>query len=448
MADPWDDDEEATEVASSILSARTVHHAFRVTIVEGADTGQSWRVDPNDPNPALMGQSESCHIRVRDPKVSRRHTKLEPAGVRLRLRDLESTNGTRVDGVAVVEAFIDSGALVRIGNTSLRIERMGEVEALAPSQATQFGSLRGASLAMRRIYPLAKRLAKANVPVIIEGETGTGKELLAESIHEESPRSNGPYVVFDCTAFASTLVDSELFGHERGAFTGADARRRGVFEQAHGGTLFIDEIGDLSIDLQPKLLRVIERREWRRLGSTKTRRFDARIVAATRRDLDADIERGAFRDDLFHRLAIASVELPPLRERRGDILLLAQTFWRELGGPPSGPPTSLLTDWERERWAGNVRELRNAVARALALGTSRHVPLRRSRRADHVDIAAVLDRQLPIAAARALLVDEFERRYVERVLREHDGNVTQAALAAGVSRRYLHRLKSRWSEES
>jgi DNA-binding NtrC family response regulator len=291
---------------------------------------------------------------------------------------------------------------------------------------------------------LFERLASSVVPVVIEGETGTGKEVLAESLHEQGPRRSGPFVVFDCTAVPPTLVESELFGHERGAFTGAVATRKGVFEQAHTGTLLIDEIGDLDLALQPKLLRVIERSEVRRVGGAQPIQVDVRILAATRRDLDREVAAGRFRDDLFHRLAVARVELPPLRRRRGDVVVLAQHFATELGGEDASLPPTVLWRFSDYGWPGNVRELRNAVARYLAIGEL-YAGARGSEMspAEGSLLERILELGLPLAEARRRLLDEFEPLYVAHMLRLHGGNVTRAAAASGVARRYFQILKSR-----
>jgi DNA-binding NtrC family response regulator len=300
----------------------------------------------------------------------------------------------------------------------------------------------GASAAMRRLYPLCERLAVSSVPVIIEGETGTGKEVLAESLHLRGSLSQGPFVVFDCTAVPPNLVESELFGHERGAFTGAVGSRKGVFEQADGGTLLIDEIGDLPLALQPKLLRAIERSEIRRVGGTRPIRVQVRVIAATRRDLDGAVREGQFRDDLFHRLAVARVELPPLRARLGDVRPLAQHFCRELGADLHTLGEELLRRWEEHAWPGNVRELRNAVSRHLALGElASHAGTKHARNEDFIE--RVLAMELPLGEARERVVEEFERRYVERMLAKSEGVVSHAAKASGVARRHFQRVRAR-----
>jgi DNA-binding NtrC family response regulator len=322
-----------------------------------------------------------------------------------------------------------------------------------------FARVLGASPEMRRLYPLCARLAASDVPLVIEGETGTGKELLAESLHEQSARRDGPFVVFDCTAVPANLIEATLFGHERGAFTGAIAASKGLFQEANGGTLLIDEIGDLDMALQPKLLRAIERAEVRPLGGNRFISVDVRVMAATRRDLDKEIQAGRFRDDLFYRLAVARIELPPLRRRRGDVALLARHFWEKLGG--EGPlPFDFLVRLENHDWPGNIRELHNAVARRLALGdlaqgallgrpgveaaseaTSSALSSHQTSEGDV--IARVIALGLPLSRSRELVVDEFERRYVATVLGRHGGDATRAAQASGIARRYFQLLRAR-----
>jgi len=317
------------------------------------------------------------------------------------------------------------------------------------SPHTSFGRVIGGSVEMRRLYPLCERLAQTNVAVVIEGETGTGKEALAEAMHEIGPHKDGPYVVFDCTSVHGPLMESELFGHEKGAFTGAIATRKGVFELAHGGTLLIDEIGDLDLALQPKLLRAVERGEIRRVGGDRPIKVDVRLIAATRRDLDQEVAAGRFREDLFHRLAVARIELPPLRRRRGDIALLARHWWTALGGDPPGPPVDLMRRWEREPWPGNVRELRNTIARQIALGDLAPIALDapESRRAALDVIEEVIRARLPFVRAREKVVDTFQRRYLEHVLEEADGDTAKAAAASGIARRYFNLLRARLAKD-
>jgi DNA-binding NtrC family response regulator len=440
-------DDVSTIAQQRYLPSASLSATFTIVVVEGPDRGLSFCLDGTQSSRVLLGKSSACDLCLTDPGVSRRHAALEIDGGRLRVTDLGSTNGTVVDNVSIREAHLEGGETLRIGGTQLRVERGPAPQAPSLPVATQFGRVIGWSREMRRLYPLCARLAASAVPVIIEGETGTGKEVLAESLHEEGPRARAPFIVFDCTAVPASLVESELFGHERGAFTGAVSLKHGLLEQAHGGTVLIDEIGDLELALQPKLLRALERGEARRVGGTQPIRFDIRVLAATRRDLDHEIQAGRFREDLFHRLAVARIELPPLRRRRGDIALLADHFAKAFGGEKRQVPGELLKRWEDYEWPGNVRELRNAVARWLALGE--HADLSTGgkqtapRSAPGDLVGNVLERRLPFVAAREAVIEEFERRYLDQTLAEHGGNVTQAAKASGIGRRYIHKIRAR-----
>jgi len=440
-SDASDFDDAATAIRSNDATD-SGDAAFVVVVTGGPDSGQQIYVDASQPA-ALVGQSPACELKLTDREVSRRHASLEVAGARVRVRDLGSTNGTFVEGVAVVDAFVCPGDTIRVGSTALKLERRA-TEPPRPPPASAFGRFLGASAAVRRLYPIAERLARSSIPLVIEGETGTGKEVMAEAIHELSPRAGGPYVVFDCTAVPPSLVESELFGHERGAFTGAVGARKGVFELAHGGTLLIDEIGDLDLALQPKLLRALERSEIRRIGADRPIRVDVRILAATRRDLDHEVQTGRFRDDLFHRLAVGRIGLPPLRERAGDVELLTRHFWRELGGEGL-PPASALARWQDDPWPGNVRALRNAIARFIALGeeaeTAAPSPMSPAAGEDYID--RVIASKAPLPIGRLRVVEEYEKRYIEKVLAAHGGNVSRAAEASGIGRRYFQILKGR-----
>jgi DNA-binding NtrC family response regulator len=443
-----DFDEVSTVLNTKFDPSPMPNVAFVLRVVEGPAQGEAFVVDPSLPSRALVGQGPACTIRVRDPEVSRRHAAIEFSGSTLRISDLESTNGTFVDGVRIVEAFLCGGETIRMGRTAFHVEKTADSPRPELPALTRFGRVVGASTEMRRLYPLCERLASSNVPVIIEGETGTGKEALAEALHEQSPRASGPFIVFDCTSVPPSLVESELFGHERGAFTGAVARRKGVFELAHGGTLLIDEIGDFDLTLQPKLLRALERSEVRRVGGDRPIPVDVRVLAATRRELDGEVAAGRFRDDLFHRLAVTRIELPPLRRRRGDIALLATHFCSSLGGPPGALPNDLLRRWEVDPWPGNVRQLRNAVARHLAVGdlapSSAAEPSEPAAPTPSGDvITEVLAMGLPLPRARQRVMEALERRYVEQVLAQYGGDTAKAAAASGIARRYFNLLRSR-----
>lgn len=433
-------------------SCRVETATYILTVADGLDRGSRFELDGLAPSRSLVGTSPACDFRLSDPQVSRRHCAIEQTGRRLRISDLGSTNGTFVNGVEVVDAWLDGGEFVLVGGTRFHVRKEVESKTALLTTRTSFGSVVGASEEMRKLYPLCERLAISNVPVIIEGETGTGKEVLAESLHAEGHRAKGPYVVFDCTATPPDLMESALFGHEKGSFTGATDTRAGVFEQADGGTLLLDEIGDLHINLQPKLLRVIQSMEVQRVGGSRRRRVDVRVLAATRRDLDREVQSGRFRDDLYYRLAVARIELPPLRRRQGDISLLAKHFWAE---GASGQPISveLLQRLEDYEWPGNVRELRNVVMRYQALGdlarfeqSTEGIRGTEENPAPPADVVGeVISRLLPLAEARQELIQVFEKRYLEHVLAVHDGNVTRAAAAAGVARRYFHLLRAKYA---
>jgi transcriptional regulator with GAF, ATPase, and Fis domain len=440
------DDHDHSTVAHPLAAVGT-KRLRRIVMIEGPDAGKEFTLDVDAPSRILLGTSEVCGLRLTDPMVSRRHAAFEPVGMRYRLTDLGSTNGTFVDGVAIMAAYVRGGEVVRCGSSAMRLE---VDDAVAPAQLPpdiRFGSTIGASIAMRRLYPLCARLARTRVPLIIEGETGTGKEVLAESLHEVSA-SKGPFVVFDCTTISANLLEAELFGHERGAFTGATASRPGVFESAHGGTLLIDEIGDLDLPLQAKLLRALDKGEVRRVGGQKWIKVDVRVMAATRRDLDRAVAECRFRDDLFHRLAVARIELPPLREREGDVELLARQFATDMGGSVDDVEAEIATRFSDYNWPGNVRELRNNVARYIALGDDWQSPAPTSP-ASGTGVAAgdwldsFVTSGVPYPVARRRTLEEFERRYIERVLAAHGGNVAQAARASGLALRYFRLVKAR-----
>jgi transcriptional regulator with GAF, ATPase, and Fis domain len=423
---------------------------FTLKVVRGPDAGKTLAIDGAQPGRVLLGTSPSCELRLSDPHVSRRHVALEVEPRGLRVTDLASTNHTFVNDLAWLDGYLGGGERLRLGETLLQVDR-GATSSVPIATEASFGRTIGESAEMRRLYPMLRRVATSDVPVVIEGETGTGKEVLAESIHEEGPRAAKPFIVFDCTAHPASLIESALFGHERGAFTGATELRKGVFEQADQGTLFIDEIGDLELGLQAKLLRALERREVRRLGGDRWIKVDARILAATRRDLDREVATGRFRDDLFYRIAVARIELPPLRKRTGDVSVLARHLWRTSGGRGE-IDQALLDRYEAYGWPGNVRELHNTIARHVALGATDDVGAARpgsgapppSAPPSALDaMEQILARNLPFVQARDQAMAEFRRRYVSRALAASGGNVARAAATSGIARRYFSLIMSR-----
>jgi DNA-binding NtrC family response regulator len=356
------------------------------------------------------------------------------------LVDLDSKNGTTVDGVAVGRGALRNGSSIQLGRSSCRFELFAEHNPLPLSPKSALGSLVGVSVAMRQVFALLERAAASQVTVLLEGETGTGKEGAAEAIHGASARAGEPFVVIDCGAIPPNLLESELFGHDKGAFTGASERRAGVFEAADGGTVFLDEIGELPLALQPKLLRVLERREVRPLGSSRHRRVDVRIVAATHRDLRALVNEGAFRSDLYFRLAVLTVRIPPLRSRPEEIPALARHLLTELGASEETAARLLSTEalarMQRGAWPGNVRELRNYLERCVVL----EQPLETG---EPLGEELAVDTTLSYSEAKRRVLDVFERRYLEALLARHQGNVARAARAAGMDRVYVYKLLQR-----
>jgi DNA-binding NtrC family response regulator len=350
-------------------------------------------------------------------------------------------NGTIVDGVGVVEGFLRGGSLLRLGRAVVRFEFSTESNRVPVSERTRFGSLVGTSVAMRSCFALMEKAAVTDSTVLLEGETGTGKSRAAQAIHQASRRKDKPFVVVDCSAIPSNLLESELFGHEKGSFTGATLRRTGAFEEASSGTIFLDEIGELPSDLQPKLLRALENREIRRVGSNAYQAVDVRIIAATNCDLRASVNGGRFRADLYFRLAVLKIEVPALRQRPEDIPAIVDGVLASLGTDPQEASLlktpELIARLQQSAWPGNVRELRNYLERCLAFQDTQ--PLTESTEAPPPTSEAI-DPNLPYAAARRTALDRFERAYLEALLRVNQGRVTQAAIAAEMDRVYFYRL--------
>lgn len=393
-----------------------------------------------------VGKDEDNDFVVTDETVSRHHFEIVRDTKGYLLRDLQSTNGTFLDGAEIREAYIRAGAVIAAGAAELKFTPFEERIEIMPSEKEELGVMVGRSLQMRQIFGLVERIAPTNATVLIEGETGTGKDMIARSLHQLSKRSEGPFVVVDCGAVSGTLIESELFGHEKGAFTGASAQREGAFECANGGTVFLDELGELSLDLQPKLLRVLEQREIRRVGGSKTIKVDLRVIAATRMDLRSEIEKGKFREDLFFRLNVVPIVSPSLRDRRDDIEILVRHFLKDMS--PDGEAElseSSLASLMAHDWPGNVRELRNVLERALALRAdpgSLVTPL-----AGDSAFGSALGTPRPLFEAgvsfrdhKERWTDDFESKYLRWLLGNASGNISKAARAADMDRKYLHKL--------
>ncbi len=394
-----------------------------------------------------VGKGEDNDLVMSDETVSRYHFEIVRDAKGYLLRDLQSTNGTFLDGAEIREAYIRAGAVIAAGAAELKFSPFEERIQILPSEKEKLGSMVGRSLKMRQIFGLVERIAPTDATVLIEGETGTGKDVIARTVHELSKRKDAPFVVVDCGAVSGTLIESELFGHEKGAFTGASAQRLGAFEYANGGTVFLDELGELSLDLQPKLLRVLEQREIRRVGGSQTIKVDLRIIAATRMDLRSEIEKGKFREDLYFRLNVVPIVSPALRERRDDVPLLVNHFLKELSDEES-PELSedSLAALMAHDWPGNVRELRNVLERALALRTDPGTlvaPLGTQEgfsQASQPTTRFAFEEGISFRAQKERWTDEFESAYLRWLLEGAGGNISKAARAADMDRKYLHKL--------
>ncbi|HVY48576.1 MAG TPA: sigma 54-interacting transcriptional regulator [Minicystis sp.] len=418
--------------------AHTLVDGVAVVVTQGPDAGTR---AASQSDRLVVGAAESADLVLHDPTVSRFHCELSPRAGRVFVRDLGSRNGTVVDGLDVVEAYAVEGAKIAVGRSELRLELRGERVRLALSERESFGLMVGTSKAMRRVFAVLERAATSDATVLLEGETGTGKEVAAESIHRESARKGEPFVVVDCGAIPEDLLESELFGHEKGAFTGATGAREGAFRAAHGGTIFLDEIGELGLELQPKLLRALERREVKPVGGDGYRPIDVRVVAATNRNLAAEVNERRFRSDLYYRVAVVQVRLPPLRDRREDIPALAGHLLAQMGASRSDlVDDRFLAELRRHAWPGNVRELRNYLERCLAMREQLPVEPDAAAASAFGDAGDGPDLSLPLKLARERWSREFERRYVTRMLERHAGNVSAAAREAGVDRMHFYRL--------
>ncbi|HEX4460941.1 MAG TPA: sigma 54-interacting transcriptional regulator [Polyangia bacterium] len=414
---------------------------FRLTIVEGPKAGLSWE---SSSDRCSIGFHPSNDLVVEDATVSRFHCEVRIGEDGAHVRDLDSRNGTVLDGVRVSDAHLRGGSLLKMGRVGLRFEFSSESNRLPVSVGNTFGNLVGTSVAIRTAFALLERAAASDVTVLLEGETGTGKGVAAEAIHKASTRRDKPFLVVDCGAIPPNLLESELFGHEKGSFTGAVSRRVGAFEEASGGTIFLDEIGELAQDLQPKLLRVLESKEFRRVGGNAMNKTDVRVVAATNRDLRNEVNAGRFRSDLYFRLAVVKTSIPPLRERPEDIPITVDQILRTLGAEPAQTQPLRTPDFfaalAHSAWPGNVRELRNYLERCLVFQEA--LPVSTESPANPASMPGV-DPKLAYAEARRRALDGFERGYAEALLREHGGKVAQAAAAAGMDRVYLYRILRR-----
>ncbi len=429
----------------------------RLYVADGADKGTDLIIERER---VTVGRSVICDLRLADKAVSSTHFEIVASEKGFLLRDLESTNGTFCADLRVQEVWIKPGMTIRLGQTHLKFENIQGTVDIEISRDESFFEIVGRSLRMREIFAILEKVAPVDLTVLIRGETGTGKELIARAIHRGSRRTEQPLVVQDCSAIPRDLIESTLFGHERGSFTGATERHRGSFEQADGGTIFLDEIGELDITLQPKLLRVLENREIKRVGGDRQIPVNVRVVAATNRDLRQMVNDGTFREDLYYRLSVVSVELPPLRDRTEDIPILVHRFLVDLAARifPGENKRFTITPDAMERlvaypWPGNIRELKNTIERAasladeLELGAKDLLP--HSQKTPPVALPGgtaerFVEDGIGFKEAKQRVLDAFEAGYLKVLLDKHGGNVTRSANAAGLTRYHLRELAKRY----
>ncbi|AKV02265.1 Nitrogenase (molybdenum-iron)-specific transcriptional regulator NifA [Labilithrix luteola] len=428
-------DEIATRAGGSVASAPAGTLALVLT---GNHKGTSKVVGGR----LTIGKAADNDLVLSDDTVSRHHCEIVRAPDGLHVRDLDSTNGTKIDGTRIREAMVQTGSVLKVGEVELQFKpTVARVEVL-PSEKSNFGPAIGQSFAMRTIFGVLERIAPTDATVLLEGETGTGKDVLARAIWSASQRANKPFLVVDCGAVTYSLIESELFGHERGAFTGAVSARQGAFELAEGGTVFLDEIGELPVDVQPKLLRVLETREFRRVGGNKTLQSNVRVIAATKRDLQREVAAGKFREDLYFRLAVVPVTVPPLRARRDDIPALVQHMLKASGGAGLTVPPETMQALAAHDWPGNIRELRNILERSIYMAQatgSTEINMVTLPSAQSTDITAFhFEPEKSYRETRAKYDGEFERRYVKWLLGRHNGNISAAAREAKMDRKHLH----------
>ncbi len=445
-------------------------HIRRANLVVNPGTAKQ-REFSFDQSVIRIGAMEDNDIILNDETVSRYHCRIIQEESGYVVADPGSTNGTHINGVRIREAYLAPGILIHVGNTQIRFNAIDEQVEVTPSKSEKLGSIVGKSVKMREIFHILEKIAPTTATVVIEGETGTGKEVVAQTLHAMSPRKDKPFIVFDCGAVPESLIESELFGHEKGSFTGAITTRKGLFEMADGGTIFLDELGELTIDLQPKLLRVLEQREVRRIGANKAIPINVRVVAATNRSLEDEVRAGRFREDLFYRLSVVRLFLPALRERREDVSLLVDHFLekmdcnRDFEGNRriwrvSAEAMYALREYD---WPGNVRELANVIERACSFAETETLSLidlpdyvvdgthsgkyqignATSEPWSDVPNRATLQEQ-PFKEAKEQWISTFERDYIGELLQRHGGNISQAAREADIDRKYFRKLMSKY----
>jgi DNA-binding NtrC family response regulator len=420
-------DGDRTQVLSAAGQKPLILKKARFVVNTGRDKGKE--IVLHKPL-VTVGTLPENDLALTDPTVSRSHAVIEEKAGGYVLRDLNSTNGTFLDGVRIREGYLAAGSLIRLGQTEMTFSPLEERIETVQSSSDHFGDLLGASPPMREVFGILERIAPTDIAVLIQGETGTGKELAARAIHGHSRVSKGPFVVFDCGAVAPNLIESELFGHEKGAFTDAVKSRQGAFELADGGTLFLDEIGELTPVLQPKLLRALDQHEVKRVGAEQNVKANVRVVAATNRELEKEVKAGRFREDLFYRLSAVSIFLPPLRKRAEDIELIAEHLLAGMsaavGKKLKGLSPEAAEALRAYPWPGNVRELKNVLGRAGALSDGSRIEVK--------DLFLSQGKKTDtLEGLSGKTLEEIEKAAIHATLRSVSGNKTEAAKVLGIA---------------
>jgi len=405
-----------------------------LVVEDGPDRGQRFRIGSAH---VRIGKDPENEVVLSDPSVSRAHAEIEDREEGWLLRDLGSTNGTLLNGTQTREAYLAPGGVIVVGQTTMKFAPINTALAVTPSERGSFLGVLGESTSMRELFGYLERVAATELSALLSGETGTGKEMIARAIHEASRRANGPFIVFDCGAVDASLVGAALFGHKEGAFTGAVSARKGAFVSAHGGTLFIDEVGELPLDLQPKLLRALERREVQAVGSDTSTKVEVRIVSATHRNLKQMVAEGKFRQDLYYRLSGVVLEIPPLRNRIDDILPLARHFLSSVSSH-ARLSASAETALKTHPWAGNVRELKNVVERAAALARGNTLE------AGDLMLEAEAGPAPSASDERPLSLEQVEKIAIEKALKASGWNKAEASRILGITPKTLREKIERY----
>lgn len=416
--------------------ASTVHWFVRGgTLISPAGARVKVGIDP-----VLIGRDPSCAICIEDPEVSSIHCEVRAEGHGVVVRDLGSKNGTLAGPVRIREAVLTQACTLQVGTTRIGFEPGDGKERVDIGFDESFGPLVGSSPKMRHLFRVLSEVAPTDLSILINGETGCGKELVAHAVHEKSNRKNAPFVVVDCASIPGPLAESLLFGHEKGSFTGANERRAGAFHDAHKGTIFLDELGELPVELQPKLLRALSEKQVKRIGAHAYEPIDVRVIAATRRDLGQFMNSGRFRSDLFFRIAQVRIEIPSLRERREDIPLLVRTACARIGKAERAPEVTQLvtTTLAQHEWPGNVRELVNVASVAASLSAGAEavaalLPLEGGSQSSGENY----DLSTPYGEAKRQAVAQFESKYFGELFRGTGGNVSEMARRSGMERHHI-----------